>query len=54
MSCGRWDLTTTQAQSAIRFSLGRPDNHAMRSSLPPARYREAVAHLRKLAPELAA
>ncbi len=46
-------LGDDQAQSAIRFSLGRPTTRD-EVEFAAARYRDAVAHLRKLAPDLAA
>ena len=46
-------LTDLEAQSAIRFSVGRPTT-ADEVTLAADRYRQAVAKLRQLAPEAAA
>jgi cysteine desulfurase len=46
-------LSDDQAQSAIRFSLGRPTSRE-EVAFAVERYRAAIAHLRELAPEAAA
>ena len=46
-------LSDDQAQSAIRFSLGRPTTRE-EVDFAAAHYRDAIAHLRELAPEAAA